>query len=113
MSRHPDNDTDSPNEIIPIAFQLVDCFNVMTRSQAAKAQAVVPEMFPLQGDHKKPEESQKGVIKIPDKPPIQQNAEKPEPEEQIIAQNISRNATNAYAKTFSIKRGGSTTTKDL
>ena len=105
LSRHPDNDTDSPNEIIPIAFQLVDCFNVMTRSQAAKAQAVVPKMFPLQGDHKKPEESQKGVIKIPDKPPIQQNAEKPEPEEQIIAQNIPEIPKMPMPKPFQLKEG--------
>ena len=113
LSRHPDNDTDSPNEIIPIAFHLADCFNVMTRSQAAKAQAVVPKMFPLQGDHKKPEESQKGVIKIPDKPPLQQNAEQPEPKEQIIAQNIPEIPQMPMPKPFQIKRRGSTTTKDL
>ena len=93
LSRHPDNDTDSPNEIIPIAFMMEEisktldpndpkikklekhkCFKctdiacIMTRSQTAKANAVVPTMYPLKGDHQKPEISQKGIIKIPPKP---------------------------------------------
>ena len=33
-------------------------FRVMTRSMAKTAKAEVPAMYPLQGDHKKPEKSQ-------------------------------------------------------
>ena len=104
LSRNPDNDTDSPNEIIPIAFLLNDateewddskplmrkklkivnahnsskCISstveiegdnnnadslfIMTRSMAKAEGAVVPKMYPLQGDHKKPEVSQTGMI---------------------------------------------------
>ena len=109
LSRNPDNDVDSPNEIIHIAFLLKDateewddrkplmkkkqkivnahncfkCFHldndkgdnffVMTRSMAKAEGAAVPQMYPLQGDHKRPEVSQTGIIKTP----IQQ--ERPEP----------------------------------
>ena len=110
LSRNPDNDTDSPNEIISIAFLLKDATEewhdgkplmrkkqkivnahncskylpsgndgnedslfVMTRSMAKAEGAAVPQMYPLQGDHKRPEVSQTGMIKTP----IQQ--ERPEP----------------------------------
>ena len=102
LSRNPDNDVDSPNEIIPIAFLLKDateewddrkpfvekkmkivnahnCYKclpsenqtrtdgndslfVMTRSMAKAGGAAVPQMYPLQGDHKRPEVSQTGMI---------------------------------------------------
>ena len=81
LSRNPDNDTDSPNEIIPIAFLLKDATKewddakpvmrkklkivnahhcskcddnlfVMTRSMAKTQGAVVPQMYLLKGDHK-------------------------------------------------------------
>ena len=39
----------------------------MTRSMAKTAKAEVPAMYPLQGDHKKPEESQIGIIEVKDK----------------------------------------------
>ena len=42
-------------------------FRVMTRSMAKTAKAEVPAMYPLQGDHKKPEESQIGIIEVKDK----------------------------------------------
>ena len=42
-------------------------FRVMTRSMAKTAKAEVPAMYPLQGDHKKPEKSQIGIIKVKDK----------------------------------------------
>ena len=34
---------------------------------AKTAKAEVPAMYPLQGDHKKPEESQIGIIEVKDK----------------------------------------------
>ena len=37
-------------------------FKIMTRSMAKTAKADVPGMYPLQGDHKKPEKSQIGTI---------------------------------------------------
>ena len=47
LSRHPDNDTDNPHEVIPISFQAKDEFKqVITRSQAkkqAEATKKVPE----------------------------------------------------------------------
>ena len=42
-------------------------FRIMTRSMAKTAQAEVPAMYPLKGDHKKPEKSQTGIIEIKDK----------------------------------------------
>ena len=46
LSRHPDNDNYSPNEIIPIAFLVHDVCNVVTRSMSKKARAEVPSMYP-------------------------------------------------------------------
>ena len=95
LSRHPDNDNDSPNEIIPIAFLLKDvakqwdetnpkdlkkskifkshkCVKcedhiyVLTRSMAKEQAADIPAMYPLKGDHNLPEVSQSGIIKIPE-----------------------------------------------
>ena len=91
LSRNPNNDFKSPNEIIPIAFLLKDIqkpyfvndpklrmisnhnctkchdiINVMTRSQAKQQHAIVPSMYPLQGDHRKPKEVKKGIITIPE-----------------------------------------------
>ena len=84
LSRHPDNDLDSPNEIISIAFMAqdiqtewpekvkkikdakifnkhnCDVCNMMTRSKTKGIDT--PKMYPLQGDHKKPEISKKGII---------------------------------------------------
>ena len=37
----------------------------MTRSMAKAEGAAVPKMYPLQGDHKKPEVSQTGMIQNP------------------------------------------------
>ena len=95
LSRHPDNDSDSPNEIIPIAFLLKDvakqwdkanpkdlkkskiflsheCVKcedhiyVLTRSMAKEQAADIPAMYPLKGDHNLPEVSQSGIIKVPE-----------------------------------------------
>ena len=91
LSRNPDNDTDSPNEIIPIAFILKDAtmewdetrpltkkrqrlvdrhhcskcedsLLVMTRSMTKSQGAEIPQMYPLKGDHKLPEVSKAGII---------------------------------------------------
>ena len=115
LSRNPDNDIDSPNEIIPIAFLLKDateewddrkpfvekkmkivnahnCYKclpsenhrtdgntdslfVMTRSMAKAGGAAVPQMYPLQGDHKRPEVSKTGMIQA--KAPNQQEVPVP------------------------------------
>ena len=52
LSRHPDNDNDSPNEIMPTAFLVHDVCNVVTRSMSKKAEAEVPSMYPLRGEHR-------------------------------------------------------------
>ena len=39
---------------------------IMTRSMAKTANADVPSMYPLKGDHKKPEKSQIGITEAPD-----------------------------------------------
>ena len=41
-------------------------FRIITRSMAKAAKAEIPAMYPLQGDHKKPEESQIGIIEVED-----------------------------------------------
>ena len=41
-------------------------FRIMTRSMAKTVKAEVPVMYPLQGDHKKPEKSQIGIIEVKD-----------------------------------------------
>ena len=42
-------------------------FRIMTRSMAKIAKAEIPAMYPLQGDHKRPEKSQIGIIEVKDK----------------------------------------------
>ena len=39
-------------------------FRIMTRSMTNSAKAEVPAMYPLKGDHKKPEKSQIGIIEV-------------------------------------------------
>ena len=139
LSRNPDNDTDSPNEIIPIAFLLKDateewdnkkplvrkkqkivnahnCFKclpsdksdgkedslfVMTRSMAKAEGAAVPLMYPLQGDHKRPEVSQTGMIKTPiqqERPVPLQKAQQPtviQPQPQQQLQPVQPQVANA------------------
>ena len=95
LSRHPkDAESESPNEIIPIAFLLKDATEewddtkprtqkrlrlvnahhcskcedglfVMTRSMAKTQGAEVPQMYPLKGDHNLPEITQAGMIQNP------------------------------------------------
>ena len=64
LSRHPDNDNDSPNEIIPIAFLVHDVCNVVTRSMSKKAEAEVPSMYTLKGEHRWSEKSKEGIIDL-------------------------------------------------
>ena len=42
-------------------------FRIMTRSMAKSAKADIPAMYPLKGDHKKPEKSQIRIIELKDK----------------------------------------------
>ena len=39
---------------------------VLTRSMAKEQAADIPAMYPLKGDHKLPEVSQSGIIKVPE-----------------------------------------------
>ena len=87
LSRHPDNDLDSPNEIIPISFVMSDILHdnknidkivsminmnnhecdrcmVITRGMTKIAQAKVP---PIQSSTKKPEYSKQPVIDLTQK----------------------------------------------
>ena len=94
LSRNPDNNTQSTNEIIPIAFILKDATEtwdetkpmtrrklkivnahhcskydenlfVMTKSMAKTQGAAIPQMYPLKGDHNLPEVSKGGMIQLP------------------------------------------------
>ena len=135
LSRNPDNDVDSPNEIIPIAFLLKDateewdvkrplvkkkmkivnahncckCISsenqtrtddntdslfVMTRSMAKAEGAAVPQMYPLQGDHKRPEVSQTGMIKT--QAPNQQ--EVPEPLKRLYRRQVIQQTNPAHTR---------------
>ena len=44
-----------------------ETFRIMTRGMAKSAKAEVTAMYPLKGDHKKPEKSQIGIIEVKDK----------------------------------------------
>ena len=41
-----------------------DVCNMMTRSKTKGIDTVVPKMYPLKGDHKKPEVSKEGIIEV-------------------------------------------------
>ena len=47
-------------------------FQVLTRSMAKIVKADVPAMYPLKGDHKKPEKSQIGIIEVKDTDEVDQ-----------------------------------------
>ena len=102
LSRHP-HESESPHEIIPIAFLLnevrqhgsttpefkhyeylnifrctdsgydqsiTDRLSVITRSMTkGLPKEVVPPMYPLKGDHKRPEHSKQGIIDVTNVPP--------------------------------------------
>ena len=67
LSIHPDNDNGCPNEIIPIAFLINDVCNVVTRSMSKKAEAEVPSMYSLKGEHRWPEKAKEGIIDLTSK----------------------------------------------
>ena len=48
-------------------------FRIMTRSMARTVKAEVPAMYPLKGDHKKPEKSQTGIIEVKNKVKVTYN----------------------------------------
>ena len=76
LSRHPDNDNDSPNEIIPIAFLGREICHVVTRSMSKKADPERHTMYPLIGEHRKPEKAKEGMIDLSKKKVIQTGKEK-------------------------------------
>ena len=66
-------------------------FRVMTKSRAKTAKADVPAMYPLKGDHKKPEKSQIGIIEVKDKEEqgqgkIQVDIPNQQPDNEIMAE---------------------------
>ena len=74
-------------------------FRVMTRSMAKSAQAEVPAMYPLKGDHKKPEKSQIGIVEIKGKEEqnqgeIQVDIPNQQPDNEIMAEFDNVNITD-------------------
>ena len=62
-------------------------FQVLTRSMAKTVKADVPAMYPLKGDHKKPEKSQIGIIEIKDAEEIGQDEVQMVPNQQPDIEN--------------------------
>ena len=78
-------------------------FRIMTRSMAKTANAEVPAMYPLQGDHKKPEKSQIGIIEVKDKEEqgqgeIQVDNNTHQPNDEIMAEIDSVNIPDRVIK---------------
>ena len=67
-------------------------FQVLTRSMAKTVKADVPAMYPLKGDHKKPEKSQIGIIEVKDTEEVGQSEvqivpnQQPDIEDNIMAE---------------------------
>ena len=67
-------------------------FQVLTRSMAKTVKADVPAMYPLNGDHKKPEKSQIGIIEVKDTEEVGQGEvpivpnQQPDIEDNIMAE---------------------------
>ena len=65
---------------------------VLTRSMAKTVKADVPAMYPLKGDHKKPEKSQIGIIEVKDTEEVGQGEvqivpnQQPDIEDNIMAE---------------------------
>ena len=75
----------------------------MTRSMAKTAKAEVPAMYPLQGDHKKPEKSQIGIIEGKDKEAqsqgeIQVDNTTHQPNDEIMAEIDNMSVPNRVIK---------------
>ena len=62
-------------------------FQVLTRSMAKTVKADVPDMYPLKGDHKKPEKSQIGIIEVKDAEEIGQDEVQMVPNQQPDIEN--------------------------
>ena len=62
-------------------------FQVLTRSMAKTVKADVPAMYPLKGDHKKPEMSQIGIIEVKDAEEIGQDEVQMVPNQQPDIEN--------------------------
>ena len=67
-------------------------FQVLTRSMAKTVKADAPAMYPLKGDHKKPEKSQIGIIEVKDTDEVSQGEvqiipnQQPDIEDNIMAE---------------------------
>ena len=71
-------------------------FQVLTRSMAKTVKADVPAMYPLKGDHKKPEKSQIGIIEVKDTEEVGQGEVQIVPNQQPdIEDNIMAEIDNA------------------
>ena len=70
-------------------------FQILTRSMAKTVKADVPAMYPLKGDHKKPEKSQIGIIEVKDTEEVGQGEvqivpnQQPDIEDNIMADNVN------------------------
>ena len=62
-------------------------FQVLTRSMAKTVKADVPAMYPLKGDHKKPEKSQIGIIEVKDAEEVGQDEVQMVPNQQPNIEN--------------------------
>ena len=62
-------------------------FQVLTRSMAKTVKADVPAMYPLKGDHKKPEKSQIGIIEVKDTEEVGQGEVQMVPNQQPDIEN--------------------------
>ena len=62
-------------------------FQVLTRSMAKTVKADVPAMYPLKGDHKKPERSQIGIIEVKDAEEVSQGEVQMVPNQQPDIEN--------------------------
>ena len=62
-------------------------FQVLTRSMAKTVKADVPAMYPLKGDHKKPEKSQIGIIEVKDAEKVGQDEVQMVPNQQPDIEN--------------------------
>ena len=62
-------------------------FQVLTRSMAKTVKADVPAMYPLKGDHKKPEKSQIGIIEVKDAEEVGQDEVQMVPNQQPNTEN--------------------------
>ena len=62
-------------------------FQVLTRSMAKTVKADVPAMYPLKGDHRKPERSQIGIIEVKDAEEVSQDEVQMVPNQQPDIEN--------------------------